>query len=219
MRRWWTRSPIFGLHPRHRLHRLRPSNVAAAAAAASASNLATPTLSTPTLSTWHGTAAAATFAAATALAAAVAAAVAATAAVAAAVATAAVAAAAPGLHGDVPLRLGWYLQRWRPRRRVLGLHPRHRLHRLRSTALDDCFGLVVLFGLVRRHVHHRWQRKLWRRRVLHDAGSSVDDHHRHRVQHRGRLRFHQDWERRVLRLHRADECASGRRNNGDLVQR
>ena len=65
VRRWWTRCRIFGVQHRHRLHRLRPSNVAAAAAAAAASILAT-------LSTWHGTAAAATFAAAAALAAAVA---------------------------------------------------------------------------------------------------------------------------------------------------
>jgi len=47
--------------------------------------------------------------------------------------------------------------------------------------LDDCFGLIVLFGLVRRVVHHRWHRKLWYQRGLHDASGNVDDDHHHRV--------------------------------------
>ena len=37
------------------------------------------------------------------------------------------------LHGDVQLRLGWRLRRWRSRRRIFGLHPRHRLYRLRPS--------------------------------------------------------------------------------------
>ena len=47
--------------------------------------------------------------------------------------------------------------------------------------LDDCFGLIVLFGLVRRVVHHRWHRKLWYQRGLHDASGNVDDDHHHRI--------------------------------------
>ena len=47
--------------------------------------------------------------------------------------------------------------------------------------LDDCFGLIVLFGLVRRVVHHRWHRKLWYQRGLHDASGNFDDDHHHRV--------------------------------------
>ena len=47
--------------------------------------------------------------------------------------------------------------------------------------LDDCFGLIVLFGLVRRVVHHRWHRKLWYQRGVHDASGNVDDDHHHRV--------------------------------------
>jgi hypothetical protein len=47
--------------------------------------------------------------------------------------------------------------------------------------LDDCFGLIVLFGLVRRVVHHRWHRKLWYQRGVHDASGNVDDDHHRRV--------------------------------------
>jgi hypothetical protein len=68
-------------------------------------------------------------------------------------------------------------------------------------------------------VHHRWHRFVWQLRVLHDASGSGNDYHRHRVQHRELLRFHHDWGQHILRLPRANECASDRRDNCDLVQR
>ncbi len=123
---WWMRRrrPRIGverLRSRHRLHRLRPSIGLSAATLAAAAVTAVPSWgSTVAVSPTITTAAlsSTTFATTT-------------------FAATAAAAAAPSLHGDVPLRLGWFVRRRRTWSIIFGLQRRHRLHRLRSSALGD----------------------------------------------------------------------------------